>query len=322
MLLDNEYTIIPSIKFSLTFDNDIRKIITVKTRDKISCLFKKNGEKFSIVGIVSKIGCNFNSSLGTVGTTAYLQVDGSSEYCGVVEYIQPEQVLDLTVISTTDAIENVVCSVDNEEQRISLIRENEVGVMQYSIDGITWRAVNGAQGMSAYESAVKLGFEGSEKEWIDSLKSDGGTFKETFITMITVGGLKKGSVIHAGDTIASVIRTILCGYDKPAGEHIYWGSVDSIPQSLDGLKSEPMRDETLVNGVTHGFNLCNQYPVFAYRSEIGPLKFIRDGSGFDNIHGWSHFEYVEPSSGVRYYIYYSDEPLTICDDFLFTFLFK
>lgn len=174
MLLDSKYVIVPSLKFTLTFDNDVRKVILVKTGDTIACSYKKNGEKFSITGIVSKIGCNFNSSLGTVGTTAYLQVDGSSEYSGQVEYIQPSQVLDLTIIKSTDTISNVVCSVDNEDQRITLIRENEVGVFQYSLDGITWRAAVGAQGMSAYECACALGFVGTEEEWLASLKGEPG----------------------------------------------------------------------------------------------------------------------------------------------------
>ena len=174
MLLDNKYTIVPSIKFSLTYDNGVRKVITVKTQDTIDCSYKKNGEKFSIRGVVAKIGCNFNSSLGTVGTTAYLQIDGSSEYCGQVEYIQPNQVLDLTIIKTTDTIENVVCSVDNDDQKITLVRENEVGAFQYSIDGINWKSPTASQGMSAYECAVALGFEGTEKEWLESLKGEPG----------------------------------------------------------------------------------------------------------------------------------------------------
>lgn len=174
MLLDNKYTIVPTIKFSLTYDNGVRKLITVKTQDTIDCSYKKNGEKFSIRGVVAKIGCNFNSSLGTVGTTAYLQIDGSQEYSGQVEYIQPSQILDLTIIKTTDTLCNVVCSVDNDDQKVTLIRENEVGSFQYSLDGITWKAITAAQGMSAYECAVALGFEGSEAEWLDSLKGPAG----------------------------------------------------------------------------------------------------------------------------------------------------
>lgn len=174
MLLDNKFTIVPSIKFCLTYDNGVRKVITVKTQDTIDCSYKKNGEKFSIRGVVAKIGCNFNSSLGTVGTTAYLQIDGSSEYSGQVEYIQPCQVLDLTIIKTTDIIENVVCSVDNDDQKITLVRENEVGAFQYSTDGINWKYPTAAQGMSAYECAVALGFSGTEKQWLDSLKGEPG----------------------------------------------------------------------------------------------------------------------------------------------------
>lgn len=179
MLLDNDYTIVPSIRFTLTYDNGVRKVITVKTGDTIDCSYKKNGERFSITGVVAKIGCNFNSSLGAVGTTAYLQVDGSAEYSGLVEYIQPNQVLTLVVTKTSEVIENVVCSVDNEDQKITLIRENEVGVFQYSLDGLTWKAATGAQGMSAYECAVALGFEGTEEEWLESLKGQPGEPGET-----------------------------------------------------------------------------------------------------------------------------------------------
>jgi len=174
MLLDSKYTIIPQIRFTLTFDDGVRKVVTVKTNDTVSCSYKKDGEKFSITGIVTKIACNFNSSLGAVGTTAYLQIDGSSEYSGQVVYIQPSQVLDMVIISSTDEKENIVCSVDNDDQRICLIRENEVGVFQYSLDGITWRYATGGQGMSAYECAVKLGFEGTEEEWLASLKGKDG----------------------------------------------------------------------------------------------------------------------------------------------------
>ena len=174
MLLDSKYTIIPSIRFTLTYDNNVRKVITVKTRDIIDCTYKRNGERFFINGVVTKIGCNFNSSLGAVGTTAYLQIDGSAEYAGQVEYIQPSQILDLTVVETTNVVENIVCSVDNRDQKVTLIRENEVGVFQYSLDGLTWHSAVGSQGMSAYECAVALGFEGSEEEWLRSLKGEQG----------------------------------------------------------------------------------------------------------------------------------------------------
>ena len=169
MLLDSSYTIIPQIRFILSFDNDVTKTVTVKHEDTVSCTYKKNGEKFSIVGVVTKIGCNFNSSLGAVSTTAYIQIDGSSEYSGQVIYVQPTQILDINVISSSGTVENIVCSVSNEDQRITLVRENEVGVFQYSLDGITWNAAVGSQGMSAYECAVALGFEGTEAEWLTSL---------------------------------------------------------------------------------------------------------------------------------------------------------
>ena len=184
MLLDNEYVIIPQLRFTLTYANDIRKVVTVKTNDVINCFYKKDGTKANIIGKVVKIGCNFNSSLGTVGTTAYMQVDGSSDYEGQVEYIQPSNVIDMTIVSTTDEINNVVCSVDNEEQRVSLIRENEVGAFQYSINGQDWKGITAAQGKSAYECAVDLGYEGSEQDWLNSLKGPQGPTGEAGSTRI------------------------------------------------------------------------------------------------------------------------------------------
>ena len=174
MLLDNKYTILPNLRFSLTFDSGVSKIVTVKTGDKVECFYKLDGEKNVITGIVSKIGVNYNSSLGAMGTSAYLQIDGSEEYNGKVIYVQPSDVLDITIQSTSDTISNPVCSVENDGQKITLVRENEAGVFQYSLDGITWKAATGAQGPSAYECAVAMGYEGTEDEWLASLKGEKG----------------------------------------------------------------------------------------------------------------------------------------------------
>lgn len=174
MLLDSKYTILPNLRFSLTYDTGMSKSIIVKSGDKIDCSYKQNGVINSITGMVSKIGVNYNSSLGAFGSNAYMQVDGSAEYAGKVVYIQPSDVLDIDIISTSDTISNPVCSVDNEDQRIRLIRENEAGVFQYSLDGLTWNAATGSQGMSAYECAVAMGYQGTETEWLESLKGDKG----------------------------------------------------------------------------------------------------------------------------------------------------
>ena len=174
MLLDNKYTILPNLRFSLTFDSGVSKIVTVKTGDKVECFYKLDGEKNVIIGIVSKIGVNYSSSLGAMGTSAYLQIDGSGEYNGKVIYVQPSDVLDITIQSTSDTISNPVCSVENDGQKITLVRENEAGVFQYSLDGITWKAATGAQGPSAYECAVAMGYEGTEDEWLASLKGEKG----------------------------------------------------------------------------------------------------------------------------------------------------
>ena len=185
MLLDNSYTIIPQLRFVLTYTNDIRKVVTVKTDDVVNVFYTNNGEKLSIIGKVTKIGCDFNSSLGAVGTSAYMQIDGSSEYAGQVVYISPNQVISLEVVSTTGDIDNPVCSVDNEDQKVVLVRENEAGVFQYSKDGLEWHSATGDAGMSAYECAVRVGgFEGTEEEWLESLKGPQGPVGEPGSTKI------------------------------------------------------------------------------------------------------------------------------------------
>ena len=174
MLLDNKYTIVPNLRFTLTYDTGLSKVITVKSGDKIDCSYKSNGEKNYITGIVSKIGVNYKSSLGAIGSSAYMQIDGSAEYAGKVVYIQPSDVLELTILATSDTISNPVCSVDNDDQKITLVRESEAGVFQYSLDGMTWKAAVGSQGPSAYECAVAMGFVGTEDEWLESLKGEKG----------------------------------------------------------------------------------------------------------------------------------------------------
>lgn len=174
MLLDSKSVLVNQIRFTLTYDSDVTKSVLVKTNDILTCDYKDINKKSTITGRVAKIGCNFNSSLGRTGNAAYMQIDGSGEYAGLVKYIRPDQVIDIDIISTNaDEIINVVCSVDNENQRITLLRENEVGALQYSLDGLTWKDVTGGQGLSAYEVAVEFGFEGTEKEWLESLKGYG-----------------------------------------------------------------------------------------------------------------------------------------------------
>lgn len=310
MLLDSRYTIIPSIVFSLVYDNGTRKTITVKTKDKVKCVYKKNGEKFSITGIVNKIGCNFNSSLGAVGTTAYMQIDGSCECRGRVEYIQPSQVLDLEILETTNILINAVCSVDPENQRITLIRHNEAGVFQYSLDGITWKAATGAQGMSAYECAVKLGFEGSEEEWLESLEVK--CYTPIDITVeCDVGGYSAGDVIPAGTYIVDIINHILSPGTPSIVNNVYLGVSDDVPVDLTGLTPHEIDlDNLLANGIGYRFTAHNQYLVYAYKKSIGELTSIKDMNGFENLPSWLCKTYTTGTD--EYYIYYTDETKTIC----------
>ena len=53
----------------------------------------------------------------------------------------------------------------------------------------TYEMTNGSQGLSAYEVAVKNGFIGTEEEWLDSLKSEGGVAFETDETLSLKDGI-------------------------------------------------------------------------------------------------------------------------------------
>lgn len=310
MLLDSRYTIIPSIVFSLVYDNGTRKTITVKTKDKVKCVYKKNGEKFSITGIVNKIGCNFNSSLGAVGTTAYMQIDGSCECKGRVEYVQPSHVLDLEILETTNILINAVCSVDPENQRITLIRENPAGVFQYSLDGMTWKAATGAQGMSAYECAVKLGFQGSEEEWLESLKAKCYTPVDINVEQ-DVGGYHIGDVIPAGTYVLDIITHMLSPGSPSIVNNVYIGVSATIPTSLAGLTPYEIDLQELIDhGIGYKFTANDQYLVYAYKKSIGELSSIKDRNGFENIQSWLRTTYM--AGDDEYYIYYTDESKTIC----------
>lgn len=171
MLLDSKCTLINQLRFDLLFDNDVRKKILVKTGDIVEVWYSKDRRKARITGKVIKIGCTFNSTLGRADSSVYMNIDGSGEYCGRVEHIKPNHVLDLHILQTNEnSLFNPVCSVDNACQKVILVRENEVGQFQYSKDGITWKtAGQGPHGLSAYECACVMGFKGTEAEWLASL---------------------------------------------------------------------------------------------------------------------------------------------------------
>lgn len=210
MLLDNTYTLINQLKFNLLFDNDVQKLIVVKVDDIIKCYYRENNKKRCVVGRVSKIGCEFNSTLGRAGSSVYMKIDGSEDYCGQVIYIKPDQVLDLSIIKTTNNVSNPVCTVETDDQKITLIRENELGVFQYSRDGIVWVDVGTSQGLSAYECALELGFKGSEEDWLLSLvgaqgpKGDPANIKISAVFSSVVEAEMQADDIANGEIIAIV----------------------------------------------------------------------------------------------------------------------
>ena len=141
MLLDNEYTLIPHVKLKLTYDNEVVNVVTLKKDDVVDCQYREDGTKKRIVGKIAKIGYKFNSELGAIDGSIYFQIDGSQEYDGNVVYINIDNFLSVRIIKTGSMITNPVCSVDNADQNISLIREDDTGKVQYSKDGLTWKNI-------------------------------------------------------------------------------------------------------------------------------------------------------------------------------------
>ena len=141
MLLDNEYTLIPHVKLKLTYDNEVVNVVTLKKDDVVDCQYREDGTKKSIVGKIANIGYKFNSELGAIDGSIYFQIDGSQEYDGNVVYINIDNFLSVRIIKTGSMITNPVCSVDNADQNISLIREDDTGKVQYSKDGLTWKNI-------------------------------------------------------------------------------------------------------------------------------------------------------------------------------------
>lgn len=141
MLLDNEYTLIPHVKLKLTYDNEVVNVVTLKKDDVVDCQYREDGTKKRIIGKIAKIGYKFNSELGAIDGSIYFQIDGSQEYDGNVVYINIDNFLSVRIIKTGSMITNPVCSVDNADQNISLIREDDTGKVQYSKDGLTWKNI-------------------------------------------------------------------------------------------------------------------------------------------------------------------------------------
>lgn len=269
MLLDNKYTIIPLIEFTLTYDTGDRKKITVKTRDKVLCSYKKNGEKFIIKGVVSKIGCNYNSSLTDVSATSFMQIDGSNEYDGEVIYVQPNQVLDMTIISTTSHIDNVVCSVDNEDLKISMIKENENGIFQYSSDGLTWKDVSGISSSSGSWTAHTI---------ISSYTGDLARLEDTVQGSINlkIFGHTDPTTLISDSLSKIIIRSENDEYDQTlfTPKHIY-------------LRSIPVTKETSKPNLTLDGQDYVADCVMEYNGSIGVLRRLQyiDYYNGENIPG-------------------------------------
>ena len=69
--------------------------------------------------------------------------------------------------------------------------------------------IKGADGLSAYEVAVKNGFEGTEQEWANSL---GGSYTLPVATQTLLGGIMVGENLKIVGGVLSVDTTALQTY--------------------------------------------------------------------------------------------------------------
>ena len=152
MLLSNEYTLIPHVKILLKYDNNVETSATLKVDDIIACSYRDQDKNSSITGKIGKIGYKLNSSLTAVERSIYLQIDGSKEYAGQVVYVNIDDIVGLKIIKTGSMISNPVCTVENENQSIALIRENDEGKLEYTKNGIDWK---GAEGVTLHNIMIR-----------------------------------------------------------------------------------------------------------------------------------------------------------------------
>ena len=144
MLLSNEYTLIPHVKILLKYDNNVETSAILKVDDIIACSYKNQDKNSSITGKICKIGYKLNSSLTAVERSIYLQIDGSKEYAGQVVYVNIDDIVGLKILKTGSMISNPICTVENENQSIALIRENDDGKLEYTKNGVDWKGAEGA----------------------------------------------------------------------------------------------------------------------------------------------------------------------------------
>ena len=126
-----------------------------------------------------------------------------------------------------------------------------------------------ANGLSAYEIAVRHGFKGTEEEWLESLKGENGTDGKTPV-------LKDGATttLNAGQSAtASLVRD---GEDE-AGNPVYKANF-GIPRGPQGERGEAGKDGVDGSDGADGKDGSTFTPSV---SEDGTLSWTNDG-GLDN----------------------------------------
>ena len=209
-------------------------------------------------------------------------------------------------MSVQDQIERISGQVDTQKDLIGQIK----GTLQ-------GKATGGKDGLSAYEIAVKNGFEGTEQEWLASLKGepgkdgvDGGSIvNESFGSVVALNdstdrnlqGLNiYGKTTQDGTpTPESPVELVTSGANGAintfvTGKNLFGGDIfaDKLVEVAGATKDEANRtvtfkaqkvqDTTILSGV---FKANTQYTLIVYGRDA------RDGKKATNI----RFEYTDGS---------------------------
>jgi hypothetical protein len=163
---------------------------------------------------------------------------------GVISIVTEEPIIN--VISLTSALSSVVelqpVIQSVVENNLIIYQEIEGGRGQRGLPG-----VDGDDGSSAYEIAVNMGFVGTVREWLDSLKGEDGIgsgVPAEVVADFTVylpesqGQYSNGDVITAGTSLETVVKKILQAVIPP----IYY----SPSLSISGSGSKSIEAGTLI----------------------------------------------------------------------------
>lgn len=147
-------------------------------------------------------------------------------------------------------------------------------------------------GESAYDIAVRNGYDGTEEEWLESLRGENGDDGEDASGCPDVTEADEGKFLQANDGswIASEFLRILDGV-------LYLGDIAFSQKGLQTLIS--LADLKAVSGV-YNIGGCDS----DISGEISGITFTSNGESFTRMCVTSEFD---DAVGYRFYLYYDDK---------------